>query len=459
MNNINDLKALLYDDIKEDNNKRESLKQIETIIAMYRDLIELFNIRNIESIQDNLLAINIILECIYDKKTIEAFNLEGIVYGYLNSSIKQEKDKFKKLISNLLYKFRLDVEFEINKYENIYRSLLTNEEIITTRKIISSLKYKQNITDKQKEFITKRLEKANINIKDIIIILEKINIHNAEILKSKGVKIRYADLYSLINLLNLGYEKIELNNIKNPAVDEFCKKFVDTLDNSPVEMIKELLNSLSYYPKDVLEYIYKKILIYYQNSMFDTIETLKDDNCYFDNDIISIIKDDYYELYRRYVIVRDALDELYKIEEVVETVEEEKIEEEKIHLYYSTNNMDEANKCWFIKDLMDIREESLERILADINEFKKGTSNKLKPLKGKHGFSEIKDDQIRIIFKPIGLSQAIIMGVFIKKDTNDRDMFNKLTERSLELTSEEYNKEVEEFFTNYIKENSRKGTR
>lgn len=85
--------------------------------------------------------------------------------------------------------------------------------------------------------------------------------------------------------------------------------------------------------------------------------------------------------------------------------------------------------------------------------------SKLKRLTDCSGCFEIKCDQIRIVYKPIEENKIVILGVFIKKDGNDIEMYTKLTGRSTELMPIDYNMRVEEYLEEYVKENARNGNR
>ena len=356
-------------------------------------------------------------------------------------------------------KIKIDFSLEFDKLENLKNRLMTIEDVITTRKIISALKYSQVITDSQIQFINNRLKRNNISYKDIIVILEKINIHNIRVNNNTELKINYTELYSLINMISQGYEYIDFSFKDNITLNDFFNNFIKTFDESDITLCSNILEGLSFYSDNDLEYLLKKILLYYQDKIFCLIEDLKNEDFYFDAEIVNIVKEEYYNYYARYMIVRNELNKLYDREIEKGENETSLVEDVRpIKLYYSSNS-DNPEKCYFIKDLLIIREESLKRIEDLLEDFKKGVSNKLKPLKNTHGFSEIKDDQIRIVFKPMGEDAATILGVFIKKDDNDPLMYRKILARPIAEINDDYSIQVEDFYKKYIEENSRKGTR
>lgn len=129
-------------------------------------------------------------------------------------------------------------------------------------------------------------------------------------------------------------------------------------------------------------------MLYYQNKIYDNLEAVKSENFYLNNEVVNMVKEDYYNAYERYMLVRERYNNLFSKIEILNTDE---VKEDKYKIYYSSNSID-PEKCYFIRDLKDIREESLDKILSMINEYKKGNETKLKTLVGKHGCFELKDD-------------------------------------------------------------------
>ncbi len=459
MNSLNDLKSILFLDIKMNNELKKKASYIDTYIDLYSELLDLFTVDDIDNIFNNLLQISIILDCLYDKDTIKSFDILKLIYGWRYAIDEVKKEDYVKKLSRLALKFKIDCGLELDRAKEIRSHVLSIDDEITTKRIISSLKYGQVITDEQLNYVKERLDREKVEPRYIIIILERIKIHNAKLKSMEDRRINYRELYYIINLLNQGFEQIDLPVRDNPTLDEFCNNFVETFNNTPFELCENVLDGITFYNHESMEYVYKKIMQYYQEKIYDIIDTLKSIYFYFDNEVIGMVKEEYNSYYFRYMVARNALDELKKreIEESAEEIVEES-EEYTIRVDYATNS-DVPEKCWFIRDLMDVREESLEKIGKLMNDFKKGKRSNLKPLRSLHGYSEIKDDQIRIVFKPMGSNMALIMGVFIKKSTSDDPNYRGIIGRQTIEVGEDYSKEVEDYYKRYIEENSRKGSR
>ena len=144
----------------------------------------------------------------------------------------------------------------------------------------------------------------------------------------------------------------------------------------------------------------------------------------------------------------------YKDEEDVEEIEEEVFSGNK--LYYSSNSID-PSKCYFVKDLMNIREDALADIQKLINDFKEGKINNAKKITV--GALELKYDQIRIILKRIKGNCYSVLGVFIKKSDNLHDMYAMVVNRKDAIIDDEYSKNVEDYYNEYIDNNKRKSSR
>ena len=207
------------------------------------------------------------------------------------------------------------------------------------------------------------------------------------------------------------------------------------------------------------------MLKYYQNRIFDLINILKDKEFYFSISTLQSIKEEYKELYQKYMYIRTQLDSLTETKNVeIDYPCEEQGKEAQItigggvSLYYSTNSK-EPEKCYFVRDLMNIREEAYETILDLIEAFKRGNNVNTKYLSTNSNFIELKKDQIRIVLKPLGNNNYSVMGAFIKKSTNDIHLYQTMFNRPIADLDNIYKEKVEEYYEIFLEKNRRKGTR
>lgn len=147
-----------------------------------------------------------------------------------------------------------------------------------------------------------------------------------------------------------------------------------------------------------------------------------------------------------YLFLRNYNETLNEYEEL-EPTEEEQPEEvnnnqtEPRKLIYATapNN---PSKTRIISDMNDLPKEYYEKIEKLLNDFKyrKRDHKILKTLKRRVGgklSNELKDDQIRIVYKQINKDTFIIVGVFAKKDKNDPRRYNIIKNRAIPIIDTE----------------------
>lgn len=331
-------------------------------------------------------------------------------------------------------------------------------------KIVNCLKYHQLISFSQMESIQKRLIQENVADVDIIKIVEYIKIRNVNLQKEKNPSLSSDDLYLILNMLSQGYEEIKIpTNDNSKNLDLVIGNTVELIDTNGVNVANSAMNLESIYKKEDLTYIYSMLLKHYQDEMIELVAVLKEKDYYFNISLLQEIKTDYKYIYQKYMFIRDKFDSLTPVKDeniLIENIDLMcEVNNMKKYLYYSTNNLEDAHKCYFIKDLIGLREESYKAILSLLDSFKKGDMHRLKYLSGTPGFIELKDDQIRIVMKPLGNNNYSVMGVFIKKSNNDMETYQKMCNRPCAIIDEAYSNKVEEIYHSYIKANARKGSR
>ena len=409
-------------------------------------------------------------------------------YRFRISSLIEEKSDLKEAIEDLeknhitekakklLYeKYRLllnqyNIEEFLPTIKNDLFIVDTNLSIInntlnTTINVYNALQFHQIVSPNLMDFIKNRLLKEKVNDVDIIKTMEFIKIHNSKCHEEQPSRISSADLYLVLNMLNGGYEEIKIEQVNNNKLEKVIKDTINALESNPISSIDDILHVSNLTTKEK-EYVYKRILKYYQDEIYLLISALKDKDFYFNISILQTIKTEYKELYQKYMFIRNKLDELDKKEDkhdfkTEETKEETSIENnnmEENYLYYSSNNLG-VDKCFFVKDLENMREESYSTVLDLIKEFKSGNTKNLKYLSTNSNFMELKEDQVRIVLKPLGNKNYSVMGAFIKKSDNDRPTYENLFKRPVAKIDPEYSLQVENYYITFLEENKRKGSR
>ena len=413
----------------------------------------------------------------FDIVIIDKYNKE---IDYLNEQIflyKQiiedlEQNKISKIAQKVIYeKYR----YELTKYNTqiFLKTIKTDLNILKRRLsiyiekrkkcrlVVNCLEYKQIIYNYLMDFIKEELSKENIVGVELIKTFEEIKKHNLMIRFDE--KISTYDLSQVSNMLNMGFEDIEIKYIEvTPKVKQQIKQIINLLDSNSFTSVMASWE-LQYFSLEEQDYILKVVLKHYQDKIEDLINILKEEEFYFDIETLKTIKKEYQVYLERYLFVRNNLDNIKEnkeennidntnyLEPLVEITQANK-------LYYATNEI-EPEKSYFVRDLLKIREESLERILELINNFKNGDISKVKYLANETPSFELKDDQIRIILKHIKNNNYSVMGVFIKKSDNNRSAYNNILARPLASIDDEYSREVENYYMDYIENNKRSGSR
>ena len=337
---------------------------------------------------------------------------------------------------------------------------------VSSLAVYNALSYRQLIKPNLMSFIRDELENYGLNDVEIMKINEKIKIHNSNIMHYQKNSLRSDDFKIILEMLNHGieyYPKVKVD--RSNDLDLVAAKLKKVIDGDPLSLIKDNLDLetmyQNIYSEEEIKYLYTELLRHSQNRLFDLIQVLKNKEYYYDIEALQAIKTDYKVLIEKILFLRDKINclSMHKDENI--TYEQEKIVAEDVNkLYYSSNSF-EPSKCYFMKDIESIREESLERIADLLDSFKKGETLNIKALSSnkKESFIEIKDDQIRIVLQPINNHLYSVMGVFIKKSDNLRDTYRNIFNRPVADVNDEFSLLVEEIFKDYVKENARKGTR
>ena len=407
-----------------------------------------------------------------DKLSAEITFLTEELNTYENAINDLETGYLSKLCQKLLYdKYR--IYLTKGNSEKMLKTLKTDlfviKEKLTILKrkknlslaVYNSLTYRQLVKPNIMSFIRDELENYGLKDVEIMKINEKIKIHNSNIMRYQKNSLRSDDFALILEMLNHGiesYPKVLVD--KSDELDIVASKLKKVIDSDPLSLIKDNLELEAMYQniynEEEIKYLYTELLRHCQNRLFDLIQVLKNKEYYYDIEVLQVIKTDYKVLMEKILYLREKLNILSLDKD---ELMEETIEEDINKLYYSSNSL-EPNKCYFLKDIESIREESLERIADLLTSFKKGDNLNIKALYSKTGnFIEIKDDQIRIILQPINNHLYSMMGVFIKKSDNLRETYRNIFNRPLAEVNDEYSLLVEEIFKDYVKENARKGRR
>ena len=401
---------------------------------------------------------------LYYKSEINYLNKQIELYKRALSDL--ENKKVSQIVKDLIYEKyhisnnrNIDILYGILKNDLFTlekRLELINKKYSMSLSIYNAIKYRQTITPDMIAAIKEKLIEEKVKDVDLIKIMELIKVRNGNILVNEKNAIFSEDLFLVINMLNSGFEQIDVPVNNNKLLEHDISNAINVINNNSLTIIDSVLD-FSKYNIQEQEYIYKRLLVYYQDKIYNLIEVLKNKEYYFDIELLKQIKDEYKELHNIYMFLRNRLDSLTIVQDETVLINLSTDEEDNVRTLYYSSNSEDASKCYFIKDLKEIREEANFTILDLIRNFKLGDNRDIKTIT--NGFIELKHDQIRIILKPIGNNNYSVMGVFIKKSDNDSKTYKKLFDRPIAIKDDEYSKVVEEYYIDYLESNKRKGTR
>lgn len=246
-----------------------------------------------------------------------------IEISYLNKQIELykralsdlENKKVSQIVKDLIYeKYHISNNRNIDVLHGILKNdlftlekrlELINKKYSMSLSIYNAIKYRQIITPDMINAIKEKLIEEKVKDADLIKIMELINVRNGNILVNEKNAIFSEDLFLVINMLNSGFEEIDVTMNTDESLDEEITKIINELDSTNITTL-----DLSKYKKEEQIYIYKRLLVFYQDKIYNLIEVLKNKEYYFDIELLQQIKDEYKETYAIYIFIRNELDAL-----------------------------------------------------------------------------------------------------------------------------------------------------
>ena len=242
-------------------------------------------------------------------------------------------------------------------------------------------------------------------------------------------------------MINDGHEmfpKISINPKKDMEIDKFINNLIESSKNY-INDFETYKMSLPVYDQNIYdETEYKKIcydfLSKIQQEIYDTVSLIKEEDFYFDNDVKIDVLKEYKEKFKLYKNYRDFFDNQIKnikeenyLEEKGEILDETMV---KTNFFFSMSN----DISYLERDLKTVPEEYYNKIVdlllkkrycdTNANTDKQLVNNsKLKQ------FRELRSDQVRILYKNLNNNSIIILGVGVKKEDNDRNLYDRLARR------------------------------
>lgn len=249
----------------------------------------------------------------YYKKEISYLNKQIELYKRALSDL--ENKKVSQIVKDLIYeKYHISNNRNIDVLHGILKNdlftlekrlELINKKYSMSLSIYNAIKYRQTITPDMIAAIKEKLIEEKVKDVDLIKIMELINVRNGHVLVNEEKAIFSEDLFLVLNMLNSGFEEIDVTMNTDESLDEEITKIINELDSTNITTL-----DLSKYKKEEQIYIYKRLLVFYQDKIYNLIEVLKNKEYYFDIELLQQIKDEYKETYAIYIFIRNELDAL-----------------------------------------------------------------------------------------------------------------------------------------------------
>ncbi|HIU11183.1 MAG TPA: hypothetical protein IAB65_00645 [Candidatus Onthocola stercorigallinarum] len=249
----------------------------------------------------------------YYKKEISYLNKQIELYKRALSDL--ENKKVSQIVKDLIYeKYHISNNRNIDVLHGILKNdlftlekrlELINKKYSMSLSIYNAIKYRQIITPDMINAIKEKLIEEKVKDADLIKIMELINVRNGHVLVNEEKAIFSEDLFLVLNMLNSGFEEIDVTMNTDESLDEEITKIINELDSANITTL-----DLSKYKKEEQIYIYKRLLVFYQDKIYNLIEVLKNKEYYFDIELLQQIKDEYKETYAIYIFIRNELDAL-----------------------------------------------------------------------------------------------------------------------------------------------------
>lgn len=281
-------------------------------------------------------------------------------------------------------------------------------------------------------------------------------------------------MYNVINMLNAEYQPYVITELENyeykATLTPLINSIYDTLMQNGVEYIISYLttslpNNLTL---EEYDYIFKNVINKIIANLEESLADIKNIELY--TELRNVIIKEYNNRLQSFKILRAFY---YKERQKYEYINESKSELDSSEDVNKIIYLPNVSSTYLERDFKDIPQEFYPDIVKLLDNLKKGQLNKknFKPFKNNNKlktFTELRDDQLRILTKNVKENIYIILGMFQKQDDNDVKAFISLAsrfnqsgytnEKDLECLLEN-SKEDNIRIYDYLNEKSRKGNR
>lgn len=417
---INDLKNKLYTEVQMYDSLKRKYNDLLVKRDILNDVLDILNNDDPIELKNNYLALGLQLPSVYGTE-------EGT---HLFDKIMKTTQLFTTLISkqSIIYKKILD-DFQnfsnqsISIKQQLYRDFPL---MIEKRKILSNFKFDGLITGKQIEIIDDLMKRYDVDSKDHIRCLEYIRGHNS--------KIKYSEYFvsdTVVKMLDSSYTKFIIDDVDDIKYrDRYSRVIEDYLCELGKTNVKDLPEFLPFlpdfteYPIDVFDYIYQNLINGIIDSINEDVEYISSVEVYKTIELRKVAISEYNERRIKLAQISNyyrAVRLNYPSDVEILDVEGGNSNDYVNNLLYLNNS---NNISYLEKDMKSFPEEYYERVSKLLDSKKRDT---LTPTEDKSfstinaklkDYSELRDDQVRIVYKHVGNNNYLILGAFVKKVDN-----------------------------------------
>ena len=473
MNYLEKLKELLNRYIEENKVLKETYSKNLVLKDLYEELLACLNY---DKLKDNRLLIPLLFKEIYNNdiylnsfyNILVCFNDEEVATSKLEKLYSDINDDYMRLLTEI-DSLKLRIDRSKNIVSSAHRVLLcfkhhlpVNQDkydIFNIKRIISYFEISGVILNKEEILLINEIESYN----------RRVGINSKDYIEKNYV---YGIYNEIPNILNAGFQphdEIEISANRKETIEKFIREITEYIQYLNGDDIIQAVSSYHDYNLDNNEYNYIiiSLLNNYIDELYTYYELLVDKDIYMIRKNRNEIIKEYYRILDRYLILLSYYDKINKNIDNRHNDDDLEDNDNKKVLLYAHSNVN-VTKSRLFGDMKSMPYEYYMGVYELLTNYKNNTSSK-KEIKKIEVFNciELRDDQIRIILKHLRDDIYVIMGVFAKKDDNNRPMYKAMVSRQLPDISndDKLNNEIklaeiydDELFK-LINDKSRKGSR
>lgn len=354
------------------------------------------------------------------------------------------------------------------------------------KKLVERLDQKEYLSKKDIEMILQNSAFQSMDPRKMSVLLEAIIINNQERLRSEEMSSPPTEPYLFSKLASFESFEFALPELSeetktrlDPMISAYCQFLIE-------EETKESKNYEEVFSPFVnlkeKEYVVAGILNEMKKNLSSLQEFLDVPSLILDDELRREIKRKSAYYMEEYTAISQYYETMIRERDFVEGMVEDTLKTDpkcflsdpmakKQFFFVSPSSSEGDGRCCFLEDLKKFPEEYLSKIQNLLISYQNGTISPVKDkyLTDKGGLRELKDDQVRIIYRITSTNNVWILGAIVKKEDNDRKAYDTIARReqwipNIEdsmILEDQMSKamEMRQLVEEYLETNKRRGTR